>query len=491
MRNLIGGCILALSLTAHAEDLLKIYQDALGYDATYAGAKATYQAGIERLPQAKAGLRPSANISAEAGVLTVKRESVSAETGGSAGYTLSLAQPLYRKQNRIAVTQAERQIEQFKSQLSQAELDLALRVSQAYFDILLAQDNLAVSRSQKTAISEQLAQAKRNFEVGTATITDTHEAQARYDLAVSNEIRDQNELEVRLRALEQLIGRRPGELNTLKESIELPLPNPNNMDDWVSAALKTNPQVLAAQHGYEVSMQEIERNRAAYRPTLDLVGRLRGEVFSDDDLSFGGNSQSAQVGVQLSYDLWEGGLRASRVREATANAERSRQDLENARRTVSFNARQSFLAVSNGVAQVKALGQALVSTTSALDSTRLGQEVGVRTSIDVLNAQQQLFQARRDLLAARYNTILSQLRLKSAAGTLGASDISEVNNSLQAPSAAATATPQAARAVRGVGPTQTLSPADVKDEDLSYQTFTLERDKPKVKKSTKKRKRAR
>ncbi len=420
------------------DDLLRVYEDALKYDAAFASAKASYEAAKERVPQAQAGLKTTLDASANAGGIIVDRKGLPRADGGQASYTLQLAHPLWRAQNKIQVQQAETALKQFEAQLSQAQQDLAIRVAQAYFDVLLAQDSVALSSAKKTAISEQLAQAKRNFEVGTATITDTHEAQARYDLAVSEEIANQNDLEIKLRALEQVAGRRPPALALLRENVTLPLPNPNNMQAWVNGAVARNPQVLAAQSVYEVAQQEIDRNRAAYKPTIDAVSSVNHQGFTSDEL--GTRSITGQLGVQLNVPILEGGLRKSRVREAVALAEQSRQDLENARRSAALSARQQFLAVNSFASQTKALEQALVSTRSALDSTKLGQEVGVRTSIDVLNAQQQLFQARRDLFAARYNTILSHLRLRQASGYVGVEDLTSINRTLQeAPAGASNA----------------------------------------------------
>jgi outer membrane protein len=414
-----------------SDDLVRVYEDALKYDAKYAAAKSAYQAAQERVPQAQAGLKTTLDLNANAGGIAVDRKGASSESGGQANYTLQLAHPLWRAQNKIQVQQAETALKQFEAQLAQAQQDLAVRVAQAYFDVLLAQDSVTLSQAKKTAISEQLAQAKRNFEVGTATITDTHEAQARYDLAVSEEIANQNDLEIKQRALEQLVGRRPPTLALLRENVTLPVPNPNNMEAWVNGAVSRNPQVLAAQSQYEVARQEIERNQAAYKPTIDAVSSLNHQAFTKDTLSTGERTITGQIGVQLNVPILEGGLRKSRVREATSLAERARQDLEDARRGAALNARQQFLAVNSFAAQTKALEQALISTRSALDSTKLGQEVGVRTSIDVLNAQQQLFSARRDLFAARYNAILSHLRLRQASGYVGIEDMTSINRTLQ------------------------------------------------------------
>ncbi len=425
---------LMLAYSAQAADLLDVYQAAEQQDQTYAAAKAAYRAGIEKLPQARAALWPQVNLTAPLTGNYVKDHiSEQKASYGSASYTLSLTQPLYRLQNNIVVDQATLQLTQFEAQLNQSQQDLILRAAQAYFDVLLAEDNVAVSRNQKIAISEQLAQAKRNFEVGTATITDTHEAQARYDLATAREIADQNDLEVKRRALEILIGKPLDDLAPLRDKLVLPPPTPNDMNQWVDVAQKQNLQVVVFKAAEEIAAKEISRNKAAFAPTVDLVASYGDSATTTRKPGFGQEVSNASVGVQINIPIWEGGLRHSRVREAVANREKARFDVEGTRRQVAQNARQAYLGVTSGIAQVKALEQAVVSTQSQLDSTKLGQEVGVRTGVDVLNAQQQLYTARRDLYSAQYNTILNQLRLKFAAGLLARNDLIEVNGSLRRP----------------------------------------------------------
>ena len=420
---------------ASAADLLDVYHEALARDPVFASARAFYQAGQEALPQARAGLLPTINLSAN-----VNRNQ--RETQGSPqldfntnSYSLSLTQPLLRVQNWIAVGQAGLQVKQSEAVFYDAQQSLIVRSAQAYFDVLLAQDNVMLSGAQKTAIGEQLAQAKRNFEVGTSTIVDTYEAQAKYDLALAKEIADQNDLEIKKRALQQLIGKMPDTLAPLKDKLSLPLPQPNDMDAWVAASDTGSPIIKQFQAAYEIASKEVERSRAGHYPTIDLVGGYTDSKSPTSNFTggLGANisSKSAQVGLQLALPLFQGGATQSRVRQALANKEKAEQDLENTRRTVAQSVRQSFLGVTSGAAQVKAFEAAQLSNQSSLDSTVLGREVGVRTGVDVLNAQQQLFQARRDLLAARYNAILSQLRLKAASGRLQEEDLAEVNRLLE------------------------------------------------------------
>jgi outer membrane protein len=298
--------------------------------------------------------------------------------------------------------------------------------------VLAAQDTLALVGAQKTAISEQLAQAKRNFEVGTATITDTHEAQARFDLIQAQEIAALNDLENRRSVLQQITGKVYAQLKPIRADVKLSQPNPPDMQSWVGLAEKQSYPVQLQEATTEIANLEAKRNTAAHLPTLDLIATHGQTSESASTItSVGRDITSTTFGLQFAVPLYQGGLLSSREREAAALFQKSKEDLANARRSAALASRQSYLAVVNGAAQVGALEQALVSSTSALDSNKLGYEVGVRINIDVLNAQQQLFSTERDLAVARYNTITNHLRLKAAAGSLIEQDLEEVNRALQ------------------------------------------------------------
>ena len=417
---------------AGAADLITVYRDALVSDPVYQQQRAVYMAAIERYPQARAGYLPLI-----AGSASIFRNHVEFQGAPTVDYTtktyaVTLSQPIFRMQNWIAIGQARHQVLNAEANLANSQQDLGIRVSQAYFDVLLAQDNVALSETQKSAIDQQLAQAKRNFEVGTATIVDTLEAQARFDQSAAKEIADKNDLEVKRRALQVLLGKLPDSLTPLRDPLELAPPQPNDIEAWVRAAEQSSFQIAAARENYEAFRDEVARQRAAHLPTLDLSGS-----YSRNDSPTNINSplmgpvvNTSSIGLTLAIPIYSGGLIQSRVREALANRDRAEQDLENTRRTVAQAVRVNFLNVTSGIALVRALEQALASTRSQLDSTILGRDVGVRTSVDVLNAQQQVFQARRDLQQARYNYLLSTLRLKAAAGMLTEADVEAVNRTL-------------------------------------------------------------
>ena len=438
-RVLIASFLALLPLVAGAEDLLQVYRDAKGYDAVYAAARYARVAGQERVPQARAGLLPSVNASASTTRTRIESESddpsvvpdFTRDFRTTNLYTLTLAQPIYRRQNWLQYDQAGWLVKQAEAAFGQAEQDLVLRVTQAYFDVLLAQNSVRLVEGQKAAISEQLAQAKRNFEVGTATITDTHEAQARYDLVLAQEIAAQNDLENKTRALQQLTGKEYAGLKGLRPGIELGPPNPDDMQAWAELSERQSYPVQIQEAGVQVAMLEAKRASAGHHPTLDLVASRAQTSQSGSQFSgVGSDITTSTLGLQLALPLYLGGSVNSRERETAANLEKARQDLDQARRAAALAARQAYLASAAGLAQVRALRQALVSSQSALDSNKLGAQVGVRVQIDVLNAQQQLTSTQRDLAQAIYNTIIAQLRLRASAASLKEEDVARINQIL-------------------------------------------------------------
>ncbi len=425
--------VVAAGQSAFAADLIAVYREATLQDAAYASAKAQYIGAQERLPQGRALLLPNVNFGAGTNYNDVDTAfENSAFVSGRRdfydyNYGVTVSQPIYRSQNMAIYEQSKIQVRQAQTQLNAAAQDLITRVAQAYFDVLLARANLRTIASQKVAVGEQLEQAKRNFVVGTATITDSREAQARYDLVVAQELGAQNDVEVSNRALEQIVGRPVGEISGLITPVTLNAPQPAEMNAWVEQAYQSSLQIALAQQSLELAARDVERARAGHRPTLDAVGSLTQNYASSSTQGIGSDVRALVIGVQLNVPLYEGGAVSSRVREAVANQERARQDLENARRSAALQTRQAYLGVTTGLGQVKALQQAVASTQLQLESTKLGQEVGVRTAVDVLNAEQQLSIARRDLAQALYNTILNQLRLKAAVGKLAEADLADIN----------------------------------------------------------------
>ena len=437
------GALLAGHLsTALAEDLAQIYREAVANDPVLASARATWEATQEVVPQARAGLLPSVTLVGNANgehfyeKLHTDPSLSTTQNIPLANYTVSASQPLYRKQNLVALDQARQTVSQSDYVLASSRQDLIVRVTQAYLDVLLALFNIELTQSQKAAVSENLAQAKRNFEVGTATITDTNDAQAKYDQIVAQEIAARNDLDNKLATLRAIIGRAPTELKRFGGRFAPQLPTPNTLDAWIDAAVRDNPQVRIAQANYDIAVLEVERQRAGHYPTVDLVASFN-QGYAGATPSVGGSfsniandTRVGLVGVQLNMPLYLGGSIESRVRQAVSNQEKTRQDLEAARRSAQLSAQNAFNGVTSGVAQVGALEQAVRSAEVSYDSTKLGLEVGVRTNLDVLNQQQQVFQTRFNLAQAYYNFVINQFRLKQAVGTLSDADVDELNRAL-------------------------------------------------------------
>ncbi|MDP2432223.1 MAG: TolC family outer membrane protein [Pseudomonadota bacterium] len=422
--TLLTVALACVAQVAWAANLSSIYQLAHDNDAVFAAAREAYKAGLEKLPQGKALLRPNVNLT---GNLRHNDSNISSSYSSHL-YALTLSQPIYRKQNLESYEQAKLQVLQAEQTLKVAEQDLQLRVAKAYFDVLQAQDVLATARSQKQAYAEQLAQARKSFEVGAATITDTHEAQARYDLTTAQEIAGQNDLEVKKRALEKIINQEAPTLALLDEQAKMRLPEPNNMDAWVKQAEADSFAVALGQTAQEAARREVDKQKGGHHPTLDFAASYSG---SQNSLGGGtGDRRAGYLGVEFALPIYQGGATDSRVREASANLEKARHELDNARRQATLDARQAYLGVLSGNAQVQALEQALVSSEAQLRSTKLGLEVGVRTRVDVLNAQQQLYTTRKDLAAARYQTLIAGLTLKAAAGGLSEADLKALDTLL-------------------------------------------------------------
>jgi outer membrane protein len=432
---LAGGL---LSGAAYAADLLSVYREALGYDAQFAAARSALDAGREKLPQARSGLLPTIGLGASTtwnDTDSTRRVSGATESNinyNSNGWTVSLTQPLFRWQNWVAYNQAEQAVAVAEAQFAAAKMDIIVRVAQAYFDVLLAQDTLATAQAQKVAIVEQLESAKRNFEVGTSTITDTHEAQAKFDLVIAQEIAAANDLTVKRHAFQSLIGKEPDGLKRLKAGLDLRPPQPADLSKWVEMAESGAVTVQISQASLDIAQKEIERQRAGHYPTLDLVAtRGRSAQTYSSTAGSGIDANSSTIGMQLAIPLFAGGAISSKDREAVALKEKALADLDNARRTAALNARQAYLGVTSGLAQVKAYEAALTSSQSVVDSTKLGYEVGVRINLDVLNAQTQLFDTRQKLAKARLDTLAALLKLKAAAGSLGEEDLQAVNTLLE------------------------------------------------------------
>jgi outer membrane protein len=415
--------------TAQAQSLSELYEAASTYDATYQAAKSQYEANLARAEQAKAGLYPTAGLSATINRSNFENNNPRTDRSfGSQGASISANQPLYRPANRATAEQGERQAVQAKSALVSAEQDLIVRVSQAYFDVLASLDSLTFVKAQKTAVGEQLAAAKRNFEVGTSTITDTREAQARFDLVIAQEIAAENDLRVKKIALDQLVGKQNTAPKALAVPVKLPDLLPADVNLWVAQSQEQHPSIKAAEIAVEVAKLETEKAEAGHKPTLDATASYN---VTHNNGSAGANinnrTNNATIGLAFNLPLFAGFATQNRIKETLKLEDKAKSDLETAQRSIAQATRTAYFGVLSGQGQVKALEAAEASSQSALDANKLGYQVGVRINIDVLNSQSQLFQTKRDLAKARYDVLVGGLRLRQANGTLKAEDLAPVN----------------------------------------------------------------
>jgi outer membrane protein len=414
---------------AHAETLMDAYQAARGFDTAFESAQANYDASVSRGEQLRAGFLPSASLTAGATTTSTDFSPGSVRTLPNQNIGINAAQPLYRPINRINFDEGQRQIDVYRAMLDTAAQDLMIRTSQAYFDVLAAKETLGFLGAQKAAVAEQLASAKRAFDVGTATITDTREAQARYDLVVAQEVAADNDLRVKQLALDQVTGQTDVKPAPLALPVTLPDLPPRSYPQWVDMARESQPAVRQAQLALELARLEVKKAKDGNLPTVDLVAgyNLQRNPNGTAIAQNGVQTRSASIGVQFNMPIFAGFAIQNRVRETLSLEEKAAADLETIRRNVAQTTRTIFFGAVSAAGQVKALEAAEASSQSALDANRLGYQVGVRINIDVLNAQSQLFQTKRDLAQARYNVLLGNLRLRQAAGTLNPQDLQNIS----------------------------------------------------------------
>jgi outer membrane protein len=423
---------LGFAPSAFSQGLRELYEAARAYDAGYLAARAQAQATEFRAAQADALNRPSAALRASATSSNIDPAGLPSGDSNTVSTTLSGRYALFNRANDATVAQARASLTVAQAELEAAEQDLIVRLAQAYFDVLAAQDALSTTQAANAATAEQLASAKRNFEVGTATITDTREAQARFDLGQAQEIAADNELRVRRTALDQLVGRVGVTPLPLAQPVTLPAVMPEDPEAWVGTADAQHPIIRRAQAGLEIATLETQVAKAADSPTLDAVASLGLAKYGGRYPAGtpGSPTRTASIGLEFNLPLYTGGATGNRIQETLSLEERARNDLANARRGVALNTRVAYFGVQSGRAQVRALEAAESSSKLALEATQLGYTVGVRVNLDVLNAQTQLFQTQRDLARARYNVLLGDLQLQQASGQLDVADLDAVSQLL-------------------------------------------------------------
>ena len=436
---LTASVALAFASSAQAQSLVEMYDAARGYDAGFISAKAQFEANLARANQSLGGILPNIAVSVSQTRTDFDRQ----EQGGARlliaeletkTTAATLVQPIYRPAAWATYRQGGRQLQQAAAQYEAAEHDLLVRVSQAYFDVLTSEDNLELVQNQKKAVSEQLASAQRNFEVGTATITGVRDAQARFDLANAQAIAAENELRTKRLALNMVVGLSDAKPKRLAKSTVLVEPPKEDVNAWVSQAQTNSPAVRQAQLAVEVADYEMDKATATHKPTLDAqmtYGRtenLKGTAVPYNPKP--STTWNPSVGLVLNVPLFAGFSGVYKVKEAIALKDKAQSDLENARRGTEQATRNTYFGLLAGLSQVKAYEAAEASSQSALDANKLGYSVGVNINIDVLNSQSQLYQTKRDLAKARYDVLVTNLKLRQAAGTLTPADLQPINDLL-------------------------------------------------------------
>jgi outer membrane protein len=429
---------LLLPIAVHAEDLAEIYQLALKNDPLLSSQQSAFTVANEARQQADALYRPNISFNASTSRSRDKTTASSSsltqtgtDTYSTNAYSLVLRQPLYRKDYMSRGNQAEAAEQQADAELKQANQELVLRVGEAYFNVLAAEDNVTFAEAEKNAISRQLDQSKQRFDVGLIAITDVHEARAAYDQANASEIAARNTLATTRQIVRELTGELPQQLTPLGSQMQLVSPDPADINAWINNALANNQRLIAAKSSVEAASQNLEGQRANRHPAVDLVA---SHAYNDiGGGSFGGReTESDSISVELTVPLYQGGGISAGIRGANAQLNQARDGLEQQRRAVQRETSDAYLGVLTGISRVQALQQAVTSAESALKATEAGYDVGTRTSVDVLNARRTLFGTQRDLSRARYDYILARLRLQQTSGTLDAEAVAQVNGWLAA-----------------------------------------------------------
>ena len=440
--RLASACLvllgMAAALPAWSLDLRQAYEAAYENDATIRAARAGAQASREKLPQARAQQRPnvSLNASRNHNDLTSKTQNMLGQQQTnenkyySGSQSLSVRQPLYRPYLSALVRQAQAQVEDADAALERDEQTLVTRVGEAYFDALLAQDQVLLIEAQKATYATQLDAARKGLQAGTGTRTDIDEAQARLDLTLAQELEALQNVEFTRRRLESLMGRPVDVLASLDvQRFNPTAPIPGLVDAWVERAEQASPELQSLRAQLDAAGMEVEKAQAGHKPTLDAVAQW-SRSNSDTVTSVNQRYDNKSIGLQLSVPLYAGGYVSSTVRQAVAAQERAREALEATRRDLGVRVQSEFRGMTEGVLRVQALEQAVRSAEQAVLSNQKSFQAGSRTMVDVLNAQQQKTTAQRDLAQARYLYLVSRLRLQALAGEDRQASIAQVNSAL-------------------------------------------------------------
>lgn len=441
-----------ISGQVHAFDLLEAWQAACTQDPTFGAARAAAEAGRTKTLQATALKGPQVTLNAGAAGVSSDNKITDAQFsnaqfgGGATGakgttdfrtktdggldlnMNLRAEYPLYDAARDSTASQLNKQASLAEVQLGAESQQLILRVAQAYFDALLASDALATLKAQQLAVARTLEVAQARFKEGDATIIDTHETQARYDMLASQVMEAESNVQVTRAALADISGNQDAVLAPVSDKADFTRYMNGDLQSWLSRAQMHHPQVQVQQLQHEIARVESEKFQSKYAPMVNLVAqaggeRLQGLTGSDADVT----NRQLSLGVQLTIPLYSSGMRDARYQEALALQDQARNQTDVVRQRVTQSARSAWMAVSVGQSQVKALEQALHSAQVKLDSTRLGQEVGDRTILDVLNAEQELHSTQLALSRSKYQVLQALLGLSAAAGELDEARLQEIN----------------------------------------------------------------
>ncbi|MFV8835340.1 TolC family outer membrane protein [Aquisalimonas sp. APHAB1-3] len=440
----LGGALLisGQSLAANERmDLSEAYRLAVEQDPRLRAAQARLRASEELQPQARALFLPEINLEAGANQNWENSQFGDQDRGSvdyhgwSAGVTLT--QPLFRRESFALADQADILQDQASLQYATSQQDILLRVSEAYFDMLLAQDNLRLTEAELEAVQSELRRAERALEVGSGTVTDRDEARARFDQVEAQRLRAQNDLQVARENLRSVIGQPPRELAGLRDDFSAQPPSPDAPEVWSERAERNNLNVRLSEGEFRRSRTEVERVQGQRYPRVDLVANYSRNYQSElgqqgaGTGAFAGeelDGEQTSVGVRLTMPLYAGGGPTSQAREAQAERDAFFEESIDARRQASLEAESAYLNLVSNLRQISAFEQALQSVLSTERSTRRGLEVGLRTTLDVLNVQRDRFSTQRDLAEARYNYLLNYLQLQVAVGSaIDGSTIDDVN----------------------------------------------------------------
>ena len=425
-RNLLLIAVSGLLLIpgySSAENLEQIYALAKENDPQFKSAKAALDAAYESVKITRGNFLPDVNLSA--GYADNDTDAVNVDEGGTTTYSINLKQPIYRSDFNATHSRNKNYVLQAEADFATAEQNLILRVATQYFAVLGAQDNYEFSQAELRANSRQLEQTKQRFEVGLVAITDVHEAQARYDLSVAQNIEAENKLNNETESLRAITGKYISNFASLKSESPLTPPEPDDIEYWTKMALEKNQFLQSSQHFAAQSRDSVNVQKAAHKPTLDFTA---SKSRSDSD---SGTYDNTSVGIQFGMNLFNGGSTSASVRQAEHTLTQAMETLEEAHRATQRNVRNSFLSVRSAVSQVKAYNQAVISSQSRLKASEAGFDVGTRTTVDVLDARRELFNSQRQYSRSRYDYILEKLRLEQFVGDLNEEDVKNINSWLQ------------------------------------------------------------